>query len=83
MKTRPLPKRHRFPGGYVVQIRLVPRGEGLELGPDDMGQYDTLTADEGCILLWEGLTPRQRWGVLMHELLHALVDAQNYVEVTR
>lgn len=79
---RRLPATHRFPGGFKVRIELVPRGEGgLEDG--DHGLYFTESYDCGVIRLWDGLTPRQRWNVLMHELLHALVDAQNYVEVSR
>lgn len=80
--TGRLPARHRFPGGYTVDIRLSPRGSGV-LDADDMGAYETVEADRGVIHLWEGLTPRQRWHTLLHELLHALVDAQSYVEGTK
>lgn len=74
-----LPKRVRFPGGFVVDVKVAARGS-KHLDEDEFGCYLTDARDHGTIRLWEELTPRQQWRTLMHELIHALVDAQNNVD---
>lgn len=83
------PRRWRFPGGFTVEIHVadrLPKGRlarprKIELEWDDEGNYETYENNRAVITLWSGLTPRQRWRTLMHELQHALVDAQNLVDI--
>lgn len=91
-RLRKLPSKHVFPGGFTVVIESVPRntevltpgGDRIEpLGDDDFGIYHTDQAGVGVIYLWDQLTPKQAWNTLMHELIHCLVDAQNYVEKSK
>ena len=71
---RRLPKKHIFPGGFRVEIVI---GQPLEGNDAD---YETLDVDLGRITLSKQRTPRQLWRDLAHELVHAVVDAQNYIE---
>jgi len=81
-RLKRLPKRHVFPGGYTVKIVVAARDAGgwslVENGND--ATYDTLEIDQGQITLHPQRTNRQHWHDLAHELLHALVDAQHYIE---
>lgn len=74
-----LPTQHRFPGGFRVTIVEAPR-PSARLSLDDEADYHTIDCESALITLWDQLTPRQKWAALMHELLHALADAQNCVE---
>jgi Zn-dependent peptidase ImmA (M78 family) len=71
---KPLPKRHRFPGGFVVEIVLA------DIDPTEAGTYETPEIGRGIITIDRHRTPRQRWHDLGHELMHAAVDAQNFIE---
>ncbi len=80
------PSQHRFPGGFTVDIELQERHPGSKHPEhildeaDDEAAYVHVSKERGLIVLWTELTPKQKWHALMHELQHALVDAQNYVE---
>lgn len=81
MAVKRIPRKHVFPGGFTVDIVFVDsKPEGESKIPDTLGLYFTKSSDAGCIELWKGLTPRQRWRILMHEMLHALADAQRWAE---
>jgi len=73
-----LPSALRLPGGFRVLIELAPR-PCEHLDSCDDASYRTANVDLGHIIIWEGLTPRQRWIRLYHELLHAFADAQHLV----
>lgn len=75
---RRLPKSHTFPGGFKVEILSAPYGELLDEG--SFAEYSTVTRSAGRIVLWDQLTPKQAWRILMHEMIHAIVDAQHWVE---
>jgi len=75
-----MPKKVRFPGGFVLEIKVAARPTKF-LEEDSDAEYHTVETDQGLIVLWEGLTPRQRWLRLMHEMIHAVVDAQRLVEI--
>lgn len=79
---RRLPKRHRFPGGYYVDIVVSAEDHGgwSLVENNNVASYDTIDIDHGQITLHPQRTPRQHWHDLAHELLHALVDAQHYIE---
>lgn len=81
-RMRRIPKCHVFPGGYTVDIVIAEvdaGGYSLTEGGDD-ASYDTLDVGRGQITLHPSRTARQMWRDLAHELLHALVDAQHYIE---
>lgn len=77
---RKLPKQHKFPGGFHVEIVLAPRGVAPLEDEDEKATYGTLDAEHGRITLWEGLTPTQQWKALGHELVHAALDADNWIQ---
>lgn len=78
-----LPKKHVFPGGFTVYIDSVERGEtvrGITLPEDCDGYFDTIDICSGQVLLWQGLTLRQKWRTLAHEIIHGALDAQICIE---
>jgi len=70
-----IPKTVIFPGGFRLSVVV----EEID-DPENNGTYDTVTIGEGVITLSDKLTPRQQWRILAHEMIHAVVDAQNYIE---
>ena len=79
MRKRVFPKQHTFPGGFKVEIVFAPRGPAPLDDEDEKGTYGTIHAGLGRITLWEGLTPRQRWKALGHEMIHGALDAENWI----
>jgi hypothetical protein len=78
-----LPARHKFPGGFVLYINVVPLGttvRGITLPPDCEAYFDTIDLSSGQVLINSDLTPRQRWRALAHEMQHACLDAAHQIE---
>lgn len=76
MRRPKLPTRVLFPGGFICRVNVVSKEE---LGEDNAGEYGTVSEGEGRIDIWDHATPRQQWEALLHEMLHALADAQRLI----
>lgn len=75
-----IPKSVRFPGPYVVAVKVTGRphkvnGSVVLEEDDDAGWH----SGERVICIWEGLTPRQRALKLAHELQHVVNDYELWV----
>jgi hypothetical protein len=71
-----IPKVVRLPGGFCIPVKLAPRPSEY-LDEDDDGIYDSVAG----IVLWENLTPRQKWHRLAHEMKHAYADWDRWIEI--
>jgi hypothetical protein len=78
-----IPSKFRFPGGFTLYIDQVNHGEerrGVTL-PDDCDAYfDTIDVGSGQVLIDVKKTPRQKWRLLAHEMVHAALDAGIQIE---
>lgn len=73
-----IPTRFHFPFGYTVRIKLVTKSEMEEEGGD--GCDGLWLSDQKLILILKRLPSwRRRW-VTVHELGHAWLDYQHWLE---
>lgn len=78
-----LPPKHTFPGGFVLYIDQVAHGEtrrGVTLPADCDAYFDTIDVGSGQVLIDKDKTPRQKWRLLAHEMVHAALDAGIQIE---
>lgn len=61
--------------GRRIEIRYVSKAELKELDPEDGEDfYGFYSNSEYTIYLWSGLSPEASKRVLLHELMHAMLD---------
>ncbi|KKL85557.1 hypothetical protein LCGC14_1953520 [marine sediment metagenome] len=75
MKRFVLPKKIKYPGGFVIKIVEValPKDEGANWSYDWQGT--------GIIQLEEGMTKARQKYYLSHELVHAAIDYHHFMIV--
>jgi Zn-dependent peptidase ImmA (M78 family) len=70
-----LPRTLVFPFGYRVTVKLVTTTEMAEM--DDGGADGLWLVDRRTIFLSKAIPVRRRRAVLIHEMMHALLDYQH------
>lgn len=73
-----LPQRIALPFGYVVAVKLVTRAEMAKAGGE--GCDGLWLVDTRSILVVRTLPARRKRYILAHELGHAWLDWQHFVE---
>ena len=73
-----VPSRFTFPFGYTVRIRLVTKDEMEDYGGD--GCDGLWLCEQRLILIRKSLTAARRRWVAVHEIGHAWLDYQHWLE---
>ena len=81
MAGRLVPRRIRFPGGLYVDVKKLPPSTladtvGMESEGGWIGTYEEQKA--GTIYLDKSASPATQWNTLLHEMIHAMIDIENF-----
>ena len=73
MKRFVLPKKIKFPGGFIIKIVIV------DMTTDMAASWDYDLQGTGIIQLSKGLTQSKQRYYLSHELIHAAIDYHHFM----